>query len=214
MSNRLKQFFLLCGAFLTLAAFPVFGQTKAEINRQPLRDFSEFVITRLQKNEIALSDNFLVEVNGELTPDGKFDRKKTRYVRTEGKKQIVDVAKSGIEAINDSGLFMYLAQLGSNRINLIFAQTDDEIYSTIKFELDTPSKAKSAKSSFELALALSKMQLKNEDEKTILNGATVSENDKTVTIKIAVEKSTGQEMIQRKLSEEIDKKLKTPEKSK
>lgn len=209
MSNRLKQFFLLCGAFLTLAAFPVFGQTKPEINRQPLRDFSDLVINRLQKNEIALSDNFLVEVSGELTSDGKFDRKKTRYVRAEGRQQMVDAAKSGIEAISESGLFMYLAQIGSNRINLIFAQTDDEIYSTIKFELDTPQKAKSAKASFNVVLTASKMQLKNEDEKTILNGATVSENDKTVTIKIAVEKSVGQEIIQRKLSEEIERQLKS-----
>jgi hypothetical protein len=208
MINRLKQFFLLCGAFLTLAAFPVFGQTKAEINRQPLRDFSELVISRLQKNEIALSDNFLVEVSGELTADGKFDRRKTRYVRAEGRQEMVDAAKSGIEAISDSGLFMYLAQLGSNRINLIFAQTDDEIYSMIKFELDTPKKAKTAKSSFDLVLTASKLQLKNEDEKTILDGATVSETDKTVTIKIAVEKSVGQEMIRRKLSEEINRKLK------
>jgi hypothetical protein len=209
MINRLKQFFLLCGAFLILAAFPVFGQTKAEINRQPLRDFSELVISRLQKNEIALSDNFLVEVSGELTTDGKFDRRKTRYVRAEGRQQMVDAAKSGIEAISDSGLFMYLAQLGSNRINLIFAQTDDEIYSMIKFELDTPKNAKTAKTSFDLVLTASKLQLKNEDEKTILDGATVSETDKTVTIKIAVEKSVGQEMIQRKLSEEINRKLKT-----
>jgi len=208
MIYRLKQFFLLCGVVLTLAAFPVFGQTEAKINRVPLRDFSDMVINRLQKKEIALNDNFLVEISGELTA-GKFDRKKTRYVRAEGKDQMVDIAKSGIEAINDSGLFLYLAQLGSNRMNLIFAQTDDEIYSIIKFELETPQKAKSAKASFDLVLAASKMQLKNEDEKTILNGALVSENDKTVTIKIAVEKSVGQEMIQRKLSEEINRKLKT-----
>ena len=207
MIYRLKQFLFICGAVLTLAAFPVFGQSESAINRQPLRDFSDLVISKLKKNEIALSDNFLVEISGELT-NGKFDRKKTRYVRAEGNEKMIDVAKSAIEAINDSGLYSYLAQVGSNRINLIFAQTDDEIYSIIKFELETPERSKSAKAAVDLVLTASKMQLKNEDEKTILNGATVSANDKTVTIRIVVDKSTGQEMIQRKLSEEIDKKLK------
>ena len=177
MIDRLKQFFLLCGAFLILAAFPVFGQTKAGINRLPLRDFSESVITKLKKNEVTLSDNFLVEVSGELTPDGKFDRKKTRYIRAEGTEQMIDVAKGAIEAINDSGLFMYLAQLGSNRMNLILAQTDDEIYSTIKFELDTPQKAKSAKSSFDMILSLSKMQLKNEGAPIVARASSSSCGD-------------------------------------
>ncbi len=210
MNRRFGQFFLTCGIALTLAAFPVFGQKDATLDRQPLRNFSELVINRLLKNEVTLSDNFLVEISGELNKEGKFDRAKTRYVRAEGKERIIDIAKSGVEAINDSGLFMYLAQLGSNRINLVFAQTDEEIYSTINFEVESPQRLKSARAGFDLVLAIAKQRTKNEDEKIILDGAAVSANDKFVTIKIAVEKSVAQEMIQRKLSEEINKKLKQP----
>ena len=208
MKNRLKHFLFLCGAALTLAAFPVFGQTDAKVNRQPLRDFSQMVIDRLQKNEVVLSDNFLVEVSGELAENGKFDRKKTRYVRAEGGQKAIDIAKSGIEAINETGLFRHLSQLGSNKLNVIFAQTDEHLYAILNFELDSPQRIKTSKSGFEMVLAMAKATSKNEDEKILLDGASVSGTDKTVTIKIAVEKSVAQEMIMRKLSEEINRKLK------
>lgn len=209
MKGRLKHFLFSCGIALTLAAFPVFGQTDAKINRQPLRDFSQLVIDRLQKNEVVLSDNFLVEISGELGENGKFDRKKTRYVRAEGSQRTVDIAKSGIEAINETGLFKHLSQLGSDKLNVIFAQTDEQLYAVINFEFDSANKIKTAKSGFEMVLSISKASSKNEDEKILLDGASISESGKTVTIKIAVEKTVAQEMIRRKLSEEINRKLKS-----
>ena len=59
-----------------------------------------------------------------------------------------------------------------------------------------------------MVLTISKASSKNEDEKILLDGVSVSGNDKFVTIKIAVEKTVAQEMIRRKLSEEINRKLK------
>jgi hypothetical protein len=206
MKNSLKQIALLCGiAVITLAAFPVFAQDKPEINRKPLNDFTDLVINRLQTGQLVLSDNFLVEVEGELDKNGKFDLQKTKYIRAEGNEESVNTAKSAFEAVSDSGVFGYFTQLGAKKINLIFAQNDEQIYTVINFELDSARRAKSAKSVFDLALMMSKQTLKNEDEKVLLNATIVSVNDKTVTIQTSVEKSVGQEMIQRKLTEELNK---------
>lgn len=210
MKNPLKRIALLCGiAVIMLAAFPVFAQDYSgiEINRKPLRDFTDLVIDRLQKNELVLSDNFLVEVEGELDQNGKFDPQKTKYIRAEGKEQIVNAAKSAVEAVNDSGMFGYLKQLGAKKINLVFSQDDAQIYAVINFQLDSDRRAKSTKSMLDLLLAVSKTNSKNDDEKALLNATIISPNDKTVTIKTSVEKSVGQEMIQRKLNEEINKRL-------
>jgi hypothetical protein len=208
MKNHLKRISLFCGiAVIMLAAFPVFAQDKPEINRKPLNDLNNLVIDRLQKNELVLSDNFLVEVEGELTKDGKFDPQKTKYIRTEGNEQIANVAKSAIEAVNESGMFQYLTNLGSTKLNLVFSQNDEQIYGTIKFDFVSSARAKSLVSLLNSAISIVKQKSDNEDDKVLLNGTTVSENDKTVTIKTSVEKSVGQEMIQRKLTEELNKRL-------
>ncbi len=210
MKNPLKRIALLCGiALIMLAAFPVFAQdnAKIEINRKPLRDFTDLVIDRLQKNELVLSDNFLVEVEGELDKNGKFDLQKTKYIRAEGKEQIINAAKSAVEAVNDSGVFGYFIQLGAKKINLVFSQDDAQIDTVINFQLDSDRRAKSTKSILDLLLAASKTISKNDDEKALLNATIISLNDKTVTIQTSVEKSVGQEMIQRKLNEELNKRL-------
>lgn len=211
MKNLQKKVSLFCGmAVIMLAAFPVFAQNDEgiKINRKPFNDFTDLVLNRLQTNQLVLSDNFLVEVEGELDRNGKFDVQKTKYLRAEGNEQIVNIAKSAVEAFNDSGVFGYLKQLDAKKINLVFAQTDAEIYAVINFELDSEKRVKSAKTVFDFALTMSKQTSKNEDEQILVNGTTVSESDKTVTIKTAVEKSVGQEMIQRKLTEEINKRSK------
>ena len=142
----MKKFPFFCGLFLILAAFPVFAQNttaeRVEINRKPLLDLTDLVIDRLQKNELVLSDNFLIEIDGELTKEGKFDRQKTRYVRVEGSEQITDIAKSAVESVNDSGYFTYLTQVESNKINLILAQDNEQIYAIIRSAFETPNRAK------------------------------------------------------------------------
>jgi hypothetical protein len=213
MKKNFIQIFLFCGVALMLAAFPVFAQNGAvneiELNRRPLSDFTDLVIDRLQKNKLVLSDNFLIEVEGQFTKEGKFDRQKTRFVHVEGNEEMVDIAKSAIEAVNESGYLQYLGRLDSNKINLVVAQDNKQIYAIMKIGFDEPRKSKSIYSSLNMAVGIVKQNKNiNEDELVLLNGTSVSETDKIVTIRFVIEKSVGQEMIQRNLAEQINKKLK------
>lgn len=211
MKKNFIQIFLFCGVALMLAAFPVFAQEKSqgeiEINKKPLLELADLVIARLQKNEVTLSQPFLIEVSGELAKDGKFDRQKTRYIRAEGDEQITGVAKSAIEAVSDSGIFYYLRALDIEKFNLIFAQNDKQFYAVMKIEQDSVVRARTTKSSFDMVINIAKMSIKGEDEKTLLSAMTVSNEDKSVSLKFDIAKPIMQEMVQRKLSEEIKKRL-------
>jgi hypothetical protein len=206
---RFRSISLLCGLALTmLAAFPVFAQTdsKDEINKQPLRDFGAGLSDRVRKKDIDLTKNFLVEIEGELTPEGKFDLQKTKYVRAEGNTKMVNIVKSAIETISDSGIFTYLKQLDMTKINLILAQDDEQIYMSLKSDLAPENKAKTVSSSLNTYVAIGKQIVaKDADAKTLSEGTSVSLNGKSVIIKTAVPKSVGQEMIQRKLNKEIER---------
>lgn len=206
-----KQISLICGLILTLAAFPVFAQEKStgeiEINTKPLRDLADLVISKLQKNEITLSQPFLIEISGELTKDGKFDRQKTRYIRAQGNEQMSDVAKIAIEAVNDTGIFIYLRDLEIERFSLIFAQNNEQVYAIMKSGLVSEVKAKEITSVLNMVFSMGKMVTKDEDEKTLLSGMAVSYENKSLILKFAVNKPVVQEIIQRKLTEEISKRL-------
>lgn len=210
MKNSLTRIFLFCGIALTLAAFPVFGQMPAkevEINRKPLLEFADLVIDKLQKKEIALSEPFLIELNGNLANDGKLDRGKTRFVRADGNEQMVNIAKSLVESINESGLFGYLRQLNVEKFNLIYAQNDAQLYAIMKSDVASAENAKMISSAIGLAAGVVKQQIKNEDDRILLNGVTVSTDENFLILKIVLEKTVAQEMIQRALTEEINKRL-------
>lgn len=209
--KRLKQIFLLCGIVLTFAAFPVFAQENRspEINKEPLQDFGAKVLSQVQNKEVDLSQNFLVEVSAELTKEGKFDLQKTKYIRSEGDEKMIAVAKEAIEAINDNGIFIYLSRLEFSKINLILEQNDNEILAVIKGDVVSEQKARMTASALNALISLGKSQIKEDDDsKIILGGMKVSANDKSVTIKNAVPKSVGQEMIQKHLNKEIERKEK------
>ena len=211
MKNRFKSISLLCGtALILLAAFPIFAQTDSdmEINKKPLQDFGEMLSERVQKKEVVLTENFLVEIEGELTPAGKFDLQKTKYVRTEGDAKMADVAKSAIEAINDSGVFIYLKRLDVIKVNLILAQDDEQIYMSLKSDFVSENKAKTALSGMNMAVSMGKMQTEDADTKTILGGTSVSSSGKSAIIKTVIPKSVWQEMIERQLNKESEPKQK------
>ena len=211
----MKKFFtrilLFCGLALMLAAFPVFAQPlpakDVEINKKPLLEFADLVIDKLQKKEIALSESFLIELNGELANDGKLDRQKTRFVRADGSEQMVNIGKSLVESLNESSLFGYLRQLDIERFNLIFAQNDAQLYAIVKSDTVSAEKAKTISSGLNMAVSVIKQKPKTEDDKILLNRITVSAQENFLILKIALEKPIAQEMIQRILTEEINKRL-------
>ncbi len=212
MSRLFNSIFLLCGLILTLAALPVFGQEKPaenEINRQPLRDFSKIVEEKFDRKEVDLEKSFLVQIDGVLTKDGKLDGAKSRFIRTEGDAQTVQITKQAIEAVSDSGWFMYLRNQGIEKINLTVAQDDTQFSVNILFELPTPERAKTLSTGMagmiQAALLLDKNGSRKlgEDEKLLLSNMKISTENKTFTLNIAIPKPTFQEMIRRKLQETV-----------
>lgn len=209
MIKRLGQSILLCGIVLAVAAFPVFAQKNSgiRVNKKPLRDFAARTSNRVQKKELDLSGNFLIELSGELTKEGKFDLRKTKFIRSEGDEKMIDLAKSAIEAVNDSGVFAYLTEMDINKVDITLEQNDSRIGSIIKAEAVNDAKAKTLESLFNTAIIIGKANPGDgDDAMTILNGTKISVDDKFVIIETSVEKSVGQEIIRRELNKGTEKK--------
>lgn len=198
---------IFCGLLVMLAAFPVFAQERVSsentVDKKPLRDWANFLFDKLEKSEVDLTQPFLVELDGELTEEGKFDKQKPRFVRAEGDKQMIEIAKRAIEAFNDSGMFSYLRVLEIKKFNLVYAQDDKQIYAVIKSEQVSSQRARTISSGFNGMINMAKIVIKSENEKNLLNSAKITSKDKLCILEFALAKSAAHEIIKQEFDKEI-----------
>jgi len=148
-----------------------------------------------------LNASFSVTIEGVLNKDGRFDAKNTKFIKSEGDKEMVEVAKQAIEAVNDSGFLGYLENLGSNKITWTLGQDEKQLFSTLQSVQPNENKAKTISSGFNLIIAAGKNKRKGKDEEVLLNSLQVTSQGNNVIFNMAMPKEIAQEMIQRKLAE-------------
>lgn len=183
------------------------------INKKPLQDFGNVVLDKVAKKEVDLNKEFSVVMVGTITDEGKFDQKKSKYLTTSGDQAMVDVAKSAVEAIGDSGILKYLKAVDVNQIKFELVQNDKEIYVVITSDQKSDQRAKSVSSSLNIFLEAGKGTVKEEDTLALLNASTVESKGKTFVLNFKLEKPFAQEMIKRQL-EKAEAKRKLAEEAK
>jgi hypothetical protein len=203
MKRFYQIFFLLCG-ILTIAAFPVFAQDEktqeVKINVQPLRDLGAFVKEKVDKGEIDLTQPFKVVLEGVLTKDGRLDATKSKFVTSEGDEQMLQIAKTAIEAYSNTGILVYLRNFGIEKVKVTLMQDQTNFSAAVESEQANEEKAKTLASRLNSLLTFAKMVSKNEDDKTIWSGfQTPTTSGKTVVLNFALPAKTVQDMIQRNL---------------
>ena len=183
--------------------------TALEVNKKPLTDLAEVIATKWAANQIDLSQQFTVAMNGTLTNDGKLDPKKSRFdvSKEKGDQKMIDVAKEALEAVGQSGFLNYLRSLGVEKISIVIVQDDQQISAIITSSQKTPELARKVSSGANGYISIGKIAAKDpSDELTLLNGATVTADGNNFVLNFAVPKPIAQEMINRKLKEAQAKK--------
>ena len=182
-------------------------------NRKPLQDFADAVVAKTDsqdpKNKVDLKQAFTVVLEGALTDDGKFDttKNKTRFVKGEGQEQMVNIAKDAIQALGDSNLFVYLRNLGVEKVAITLVQDDKQIYAMIRSEQPNEQRARTISSGFNGLIAATKLTVKEEDVKMLLNASKVTAEGKSFVLNFAIPKEEAHKLIEQKLQEARQKKL-------
>ncbi|MDQ6785276.1 MAG: hypothetical protein M3033_00455 [Acidobacteriota bacterium] len=183
-----------------------------EINKKPFEDLGDDLNDKLEKKQVDLSKPFSVVLDATITADGKFDTTKSRFGKTEGDQQMVDVAKKALESVGNSGILSYLKIYGIDRVNFTLVQDDKQIYAIIKSEQKTPEKAQTSVSLINAALqglifadnnGIKKL---DDNSKTLVNNSKVTSNGKSFILNFMIPKPMGQDLINRSLKERAAKK--------
>ena len=201
---------LFCGVVLMLAAFPVLAQDiqapEYVINEKPLRDFADLLRQKID-NKVDLNAPFIVELESVLDKNGRLDAGKSKFIRSDGNEEIVDIAKSAIEAINNSGFLIYLRDFNAGKINLSLVQNESQTYAVIVLEQISPEKAKTAVSGFNTLLKTIALMDQNgvkkldENSKFFIGGINVSSQSNKFTLGFIYPKAEFHAFIKRNLEE-------------
>lgn len=206
MSRFVKSIFLLCGLILILAALPVFGQENSnglEVNKKPLKDLGESV----KGKKIDWTKPFLVEMESSLTKEGKFEKEKTKLIKSEGDAELVEVVKQAFAAVGDSGWLGYLGAQGIKQLKISAAQNSENFSVSIVSEQPTVALANSVSSRLKAIINTSLMVHKNgikklgDDEIKLLEATRADAQEKTVNLNISLSASDFQEIVKRRINE-------------
>lgn len=213
--NRIN--FLLCGVALMLVAFPVFAQEdngasrEVQINKKPLQDFGDLIKRKIEQKDTDIDKPFLVEMEGEITADGRFDRKKSKFTGTEGDAQMVELGKTAIQAIGDVGFFVYLKNYGIDNVLFSMQQDGGNFSSVIKSEQQSVENAKTTASALNTMLSLIKVadkqgSVKSDDAgRALVNNLKISTQEKSVIINFSMPKLEFHELLMREVMKSAEK---------
>jgi len=188
--------------------------TQLEINKKPLEDFADGIVAQWSANQIDLNQPFTIVLNGVINKDGKLDRDKSKFdpTKQKGDQKMIDVAKSAIEAVGDSGFLTYLASLNVEKVTITLVQDDKQITAVVSSSQKTADRAKTISSGLNSYISLGKMKFSdpNSDERKLLDGAQVTADGKNFLLNFALPKPIAQEIITRRLKEAQAKKAQQP----
>ena len=198
---------------ITSSTDPVAGP---DINRRPMVDLGNWVNESVEKKEVDLQTEFLVNAKGKLDKDGRLDQKTFQWVQaTSPNEKMIEVVKRSIEAINVAGYLQYLKDMSGKDFNFQIQQDADNISAVVLSEMESDTRAKSIKSGLDLAISIAKLKKQAEnadqndkDDLVLLENAKVETDGKRIVLKFVVPKVIAHPMIQRKLAEQAAANLK------
>ena len=203
--NKLNKTPLLIFVWLMLFALNASAQTGSadgnSLDKKPLNDFADSLVTKWEKKEIDLTKSFSVVLDGSLTEAGKIDEEKSHYTKSEGDEDIVRVAKSAIDAVGKSGFLSYLSVNGINNFNLSLSQNTDKFSGILTSNMKSEKEALNISRSLSALFSIVKItQGMTDEEKTIIESfkKPFSESSQMI-LQFEMSKPILQEMINRNL---------------
>lgn len=192
---------------ITMPTNPTAG---IEINKRPMIDLGNFVNEIVEKNDVDLQTQFIVNAKGKLDSNGRLDPKTFSYVTAmSSDEDMVEIVKRSIEAINVAGYLQYLKDLSGKDFNLLLQQDTENLSAVAQSEMESVTRANTVKSGLSGLFSILKMQKSSpnadqndKDDLLLLENTKVETEGRKVIIRFTVPKELAHPMIQRKLAEQ------------
>jgi hypothetical protein len=195
---------------------------QVEINKQPLYDFVDGVVEKVNARKVDLRGQFRVVMNAYVNDEGRLDPERSRWLPEEeqGDPQMILVAKDAVEKVGDSGWLVYLSDQGIKNVRVVFFQDEQQLAVNIIAIMPSQNNARMVASgfrtmkSFALNLHNNGTKVLKDDEVLLLNSAEITNEKNLLKIDFNLKKDMAQKIINTRLqeyqAEKAKKKLETP----
>lgn len=180
-----------------------------EINKQPLFDFVDNTLAKVNSNRVDLRRQFKVVMNAYINEDGRLDIEKSRWISAEeeGDPEMILVAKDAVEKIGDSGWLVYLTKADINNVRIMFYQDEESLAADVTAIMPSENRARSTAVQFsgyiQAAIFAHNNNIKKfkDDELTLLKAASVESERTLLKIKFNLKKEVAHPIINTRLRE-------------
>lgn len=194
----------------TATVAPTGPITDVELNKRPFVDLGIFVNDLIDKKQVQLDSQFLINATGKLDEKGKLDAKSFRFIKAESTDpKMIEVVKEAIEALNESGYLQYLSLLNGKVLAFQIQQDDNKLTALIQTEFENELRPKTIQTLLNAYIDDKKKNKEkpeadqdDKDDLALLQKASVNAVGKKILISFEIPKADAQQMIQRKLAEQ------------
>jgi hypothetical protein len=180
------------------------------INKRPFVDLGVHINELIEQKRLDLDTPFLVVASGALDQNGKIKRSTFKFIKMEGPSPtMLDVVKSTITALIDSGYLQYLSTLGVSEIRIRAEQDSNEFSFSLESQLANESRPKTIATLVNSLIEMKKREKvgteetqAQKDDLLLLQGATALANGKMWSFGLHIPKAEFQDLLGRKLAEQ------------
>jgi hypothetical protein len=203
---------LFCGAILLcLGTVAVFSQDATPpngivLNKRPLVDLSNSLREKLKAGDVNWNGHFSVELKGVFGENGRIDPVTLKMLST-GEPELVAIAVKSIEALDASGFFALLKNLGTRPFTLQLSQDATDFSAQISTEAETEVRAQTIVPMIRFVMDESRKRLDKSDSRNakydlmILNATSISRQENIVEIQLIMPKADFYDMVTGLLAE-------------
>jgi len=174
---------------------------ETQINKKALKDFATYANNLKAQGKLDLDKPFEIVIEGELGKDGKLTNAK--FTKKAGDPNLVDLFGRMVEALNDSGLLIYLKPLNQDnpgaKVIFTIKQGESEVLASVESEASSADNARVLAKTFNAALFLGAKSRSGKDEEILMKNTNATQDGKKVVVNFSMPRQSVVDLIKKQL---------------
>ena len=173
-----------------------------EINKKPLKDLAAFANDLKNQGKLDLSKPFEVVIEARLDENGKLTN--ARVADKAGDENLVNLFRETVEALNDSGVLIFLRPISENNpgatVKITIKQGEQQVLASVETESSSPGNAESLAKVLNYLLFLGARSRDGKDEGELMKNTSATPDGKKVVVNFAMPRQTVLDMLNKQMA--------------
>jgi len=179
--------------------------TENEINKKPLKDLAAHMNDLKNEGKLDLDKPFKIVIVAQLDENGKLVN--PDLLEKEGDVVLQDLFKRLIEALNDSGLLIFLKPIREDNpgatVKITVMQGDQKVLASVESEVSSQDSAEKLAKGFNILLVGGAWARDGKDEAQLMKNSSAKPDGKKVMVNFAMPRQTVIEMLKKQMEKPV-----------